>query len=88
VIRAESPAALDGCFGVGTQVEIIPNHSCLTVPLFDEYHVIRGRGRWTRGRSLEGRAGAMTRHATAGTVSAVIEPTVPARFLPSRMGSP
>jgi len=44
VIRAESPAALDGRFGVGTQVEIIPNHSCLTVPLFDEYHVFRGTG--------------------------------------------
>jgi len=44
LIRAESPAALDGRFPVGTQVEIIPNHSCLTVPLFDEYHVIRGAG--------------------------------------------
>ena len=44
LIRAESPAALDGRFPVGTQVEIIPNHSCLTVPLFDEYHVIRGTG--------------------------------------------
>ena len=42
LIRAESPAALDGRFPVGTQVEIVPNHSCLTVPLFDEYHVIRG----------------------------------------------
>ncbi len=44
LIRAESPAALDGRFAVGTQVEIVPNHSCLTVPLFDEYHVIRGTG--------------------------------------------
>ena len=44
LIRAESPAALDGRFTVGTQVEIIPNHSCLTVPLFDEYHVIRETG--------------------------------------------
>src|SRR5438132_1244727 len=44
LIRAESPAALDGRFPVGTQVEIVPNHSCLTVPLFDEYHVIRGTG--------------------------------------------
>ncbi len=44
LIRAESPAALDGRFQVGTQVEIVPNHSCLTVPLFDEYHVIRGTG--------------------------------------------
>jgi D-serine deaminase-like pyridoxal phosphate-dependent protein len=44
LIRAESAAALDGCFTVGTQVEIIPNHSCLTVAHFDEYHVIRGTG--------------------------------------------
>ena len=44
LIRAESPAALDGRFTVGTQIEIVPNHSCLTVPLFDEYHVIRGTG--------------------------------------------
>ena len=44
LIRADSPAALDGRFTVGTQVEIVPNHSCLTVPLFDEYHVIRGTG--------------------------------------------
>jgi D-serine deaminase-like pyridoxal phosphate-dependent protein len=44
LIRAESAAALDGRFTVGTQVEIIPNHSCLTVPHFDEYHVIRGTG--------------------------------------------
>ena len=44
LISAASPAALDDRFAVGTQVEIIPNHSCLTVPLFDEYHVIRGAG--------------------------------------------
>ena len=44
LIRAESAAVLDGRFTVGTQVEIIPNHSCLTVPHFDEYHVIRGTG--------------------------------------------
>ena len=44
LIRAESAAALDGRFTVGTQVEIIPNHSCLTVAHFDEYHVIRGTG--------------------------------------------
>src|SRR2546428_296967 len=44
LIRADSPAALDGRFTVGTQVEIVPNHSSLTVPLFDAYHVIRGTG--------------------------------------------
>ena len=44
LIRAESPAALDGRFTVGAQVEIIPNHSCLTVAHFDQYHVVRGAG--------------------------------------------
>ncbi|PYP97029.1 MAG: hypothetical protein DMD34_04480, partial [Gemmatimonadetes bacterium] len=35
LIRGESPAALDGRFAVGTQLEIVPNHSCLTVAHFD-----------------------------------------------------
>jgi len=42
LIRAESPAALDGRYTVGTQLEIIPNHSCLTVAHFDNYHVVSG----------------------------------------------
>src|SRR5437867_4474309 len=55
LIRAESPAALDGRFKVGERVEIVPNHSCLTVAHFDAYHVVRdGRAtdRWKveRGR--------------------------------------
>src|SRR5207244_11188504 len=45
----------------------------------------RGGERRARGRSLEGRAGTLTRHATARTVSAVIERTVPGRFLPPVM---
>ena len=53
VIRAAAP--LDAELTVGTQVEIVPNHSCLTVAHFDEYHVMRqGRevDRWSieRGR--------------------------------------
>lgn len=44
VIRAASVAALDGRYKVGDKVEIMPNHSCLTVPLFDAYHVVRGTG--------------------------------------------
>ena len=27
---------------VGTKVRILPNHSCLTVACFDEYHVVEG----------------------------------------------
>lgn len=42
IIRAATPAALDGKFTVGTQVEIIPNHSCLTMAHFDEYTVVEG----------------------------------------------
>src|SRR5204862_398495 len=44
MIRAESPAALDGRFAVGEQLEIIPNHSCLAVAHFDQYQVVRGTG--------------------------------------------
>ncbi len=41
IIRAASPAALDGRFAVGQRIEILPNHSCLTVAQFDEFHVVR-----------------------------------------------
>jgi D-serine deaminase-like pyridoxal phosphate-dependent protein len=55
VVRAESPAVLEGRFKVGEQLEIVPNHSCLTAALFDEYHVVEDDGvvdRWKieRGR--------------------------------------
>jgi D-serine deaminase-like pyridoxal phosphate-dependent protein len=55
LIRAESPAVIEGRFKVGEKLEIMPNHSCLTVAHFDGYHVVR-KGRvvdhWTieRGR--------------------------------------
>ena len=42
LIRAAAPAAIEGKFKVGQQVEIIPNHSCLTEAHFDEYVVIEG----------------------------------------------
>ena len=42
VIRAAAPAAIEGKFAVGEQVEIIPNHSCLTEAHFNEYVVIEG----------------------------------------------
>ena len=41
IIRAASPAVLDGRFAVGQRIELIPNHSCLTVAQFDEFHVVR-----------------------------------------------
>jgi len=42
LIRAASPAAIEGRFAVGERIEIVPNHSCLTMAHFDEYHVLRG----------------------------------------------
>ena len=42
MIRAAAPAAIEGKFKVGQQIEIIPNHSCLTEAHFDEYVVIEG----------------------------------------------
>src|SRR5438477_8528513 len=42
LIRGASPAELDGRFRVGERLEIVPNHSCLTVAHFAVYHVLRG----------------------------------------------
>ena len=55
LIRAESRATIEGRFQVGERIEIIPNHSCLTVAHFDEYCVVedgRVADRWriARGR--------------------------------------
>lgn len=47
IVRAATPAAIEGKFPVGTRVEIIPNHSCLTMAHFDEYVVLQD------GRPLE-----------------------------------
>jgi D-serine deaminase-like pyridoxal phosphate-dependent protein len=41
LIRAPSPAAIERQLPVGERIEIVPNHSCLTVAHFDEYHVIQ-----------------------------------------------
>lgn len=42
IIRAATPAAIDRKFTVGEQLEIVPNHSCLTMAHFDEYAVVTG----------------------------------------------
>lgn len=42
LVRAAAAAAIEGKFKVGQQIEIIPNHSCLTEAQFDEYVVIEG----------------------------------------------
>jgi D-serine deaminase-like pyridoxal phosphate-dependent protein len=42
--------AIENRFAVGERVRIMPNHSCLTAAMFDEYWVVRGEDvvdRWT-----------------------------------------
>jgi D-serine deaminase-like pyridoxal phosphate-dependent protein len=49
IIRAAGPAAIEGKFKVGQRIEIVPNHSCLTMAHFDEYVVVeagRAADRW------------------------------------------
>jgi len=58
LIRAESRATIEGRFQVGERIEIIPNHSCLTVAHFDEYCVVEDGGWRTGGESREGGDGA------------------------------
>lgn len=55
IVRAAAAAAIEGRFKVGDQVDIVPNHSCLTMAHFDAYVVMDGAtatGRWRieRGR--------------------------------------
>jgi D-serine deaminase-like pyridoxal phosphate-dependent protein len=50
-----SPAPLDGQLRVGEQIEIVPNHSCLTVAHFDEYHVMQQGREIDRWRIERGR---------------------------------
>ncbi|MEE9465810.1 MAG: alanine racemase [Candidatus Neomarinimicrobiota bacterium] len=55
IIKGKSRADLDD-LKVGSKVIILPNHSCLTAALFDEYNVVEGRrviGQWQiqRGRN-------------------------------------
>jgi D-serine deaminase-like pyridoxal phosphate-dependent protein len=48
-IRADTPDGIAGRFKVGDRLEIVPNHSCLTVDHFDEYLVVeagRVADRW------------------------------------------
>ena len=53
IIRAPTPDAIEGRFRVGEQLEIVPNHSCLTMAHFDEYVVVEGRGTADGGRVID-----------------------------------
>lgn len=55
-VTARDPGCLEGRFRVGERVRILVNHACMTAPLFDHYHVVRGDevlGQWAvlRGRA-------------------------------------
>lgn len=54
IIRGPA-AALAGRFPVGERIEIVPNHSCLTVAHFDHYYVLRNGRRVGRWRIARGR---------------------------------
>jgi D-serine deaminase-like pyridoxal phosphate-dependent protein len=41
IVRADSPEVITDRFPVGSSLEIVPNHSCLTVAQFDEYAVVK-----------------------------------------------
>jgi D-serine deaminase-like pyridoxal phosphate-dependent protein len=42
MVGGDGPRQVEGRFAVGEKVRILPNHSCLTVAMFDEYRVVRG----------------------------------------------
>jgi threo-3-hydroxy-D-aspartate ammonia-lyase len=57
IVRGPAEALADR-FPVGTRLEIVPNHSCLTVAQFDQYHLMhdghsRRGGRWPIARARE-----------------------------------
>lgn len=43
MIGGETAGDVEGRFGVGEKIRILPNHSCLTAAMFDRYHVVRGQ---------------------------------------------
>jgi len=55
IVRAASAAAIEGQFKVGEQLEIVPNHSCLTMAHFDEYVVLEGGVETARWKIERGR---------------------------------
>jgi D-serine deaminase-like pyridoxal phosphate-dependent protein len=42
VSLSQEHGIVDGPLEVGTRLRILPNHSCLAVPNFDSYYVMRG----------------------------------------------
>jgi D-serine deaminase-like pyridoxal phosphate-dependent protein len=54
-VAGAGPGDVDGRFAVGELVRIMPNHSCLTAAMFDEYVVVRGGEVVDRWKILRGR---------------------------------
>lgn len=54
-VKSARAADLGGRFAVGERVRIMPNHSCLTAAMFDEYHVVRDGVVVDRWKVLRGR---------------------------------
>jgi len=42
MVGGDAPSEVEGRFTVGEKLRILPNHSCLTVAMFDRYYVVRG----------------------------------------------
>ena len=54
-VEGPAPADIAGRFRVGEKVRIMPNHSCLTAAMFDEYWVVDGEKVLDRWPILRGR---------------------------------
>jgi len=54
-VAGPRPSDVEGRFPVGAPVRIMPNHSCLTAALFDEYHVVEGGAVTQHWKILRGR---------------------------------
>jgi D-serine deaminase-like pyridoxal phosphate-dependent protein len=54
-VGANDPAALEDRYAVGARLRVMPNHSCLTAAMFDEYHVMRGQAVVDRWKIRRGR---------------------------------
>ncbi|MBI1722623.1 MAG: alanine racemase [Gemmatimonadetes bacterium] len=55
VVAGGSAADVEGRFAVGERIRIVPNHSCLTAAMFDEYVVARGEDVQDRWKIWRGR---------------------------------
>jgi D-serine deaminase-like pyridoxal phosphate-dependent protein len=55
MVGGDGAADVEGRFRVGEKIRILPNHSCLTAAMFDEYHVVKGEDVVDRWKIWRGR---------------------------------